>query len=58
MRVVYQSSSAYENVCIDGMTDEEHERVVKEFMPYVKNPSLFYDKIWLDAKKVLLLNRK
>lgn len=50
--------SLYENVCIDGMTDEEHEKVVKEFEPYVKNPSLFYDKTWTDAKKVLLLIKK
>jgi hypothetical protein len=36
-------SSHYENVCIDGMTDEEHEKAVKEFAPYLNNPSLFYD---------------
>ena len=44
-------SSHYENVCKDGMTDGEHELAVKEFEPYLKNPSRFYDKLWIKYKE-------
>lgn len=35
----------YENVCKtkDGMTDDQHETAVKEFVPYLNSPSIFFD---------------
>ena len=36
------------------MTDEEHEKAVKEFAPYLKNPSRFYDKLWTHYKENIL----
>lgn len=35
--------TTYQNVCKNWMTDEEHEKAIKEFAPYLNNPSLFYD---------------
>lgn len=49
--IVWDYTSHYENVCIEGMTDSEHELVVKEFEPYLNNPSRFYDKLWLHYKE-------
>ena len=35
--------TTYENVCKNWMTDEEHEKAVQEFVPYLNSPSIFYD---------------
>ncbi len=42
--------TTFENVCKNWMTDEEHEKAVKEFVPYLNSPSLFYDYPWLWGK--------
>lgn len=35
--------TTYENVCKNWMTDEEHEKAVKEFVPYLNSPAEFFD---------------
>lgn len=35
--------TTYQNVCKNWMTDEEHEKAVQEFVPYLNSPSIFYD---------------
>ncbi len=39
--------TTYENVCKNWMTDEEHEKAVQEFVPYLNSPSIFYDNVAL-----------
>lgn len=50
-KMTWDYTSNYENVCVNGMADEEHQKIVKEFEPYVKNPSRFYDKLWTKYKE-------
>lgn len=39
--------TTYENVCKNWMTDDEHEKAVQEFAPYLNSPSIFYDNVAL-----------
>lgn len=47
----FSAGSTYEDVCkYNWMTEEEHIAEVKEFVPYVNSPSIFYDRIWSQIK--------